>query len=177
MGLVYRILATTSADLDKVKYTFESSFPEEERPPFEMALSWEHSSFYAVYNEEGYAGLVDIVEYLDLVYIFFLAVEEKHRHLGIGGTILSDLKEKYVGKRIFLLAEELDPKYDNYEERLTRLRFYEKNGFQRSGVFILEFGVRYEMLIGSSKVSKEEFVATMTYLIGEELAKIYYANV
>ena len=176
MKLDYRRITPSSTDVAEVQTCFEKSFPPEERPPFEMTISWDNSKFMEVRLDRQFVGLVDVVECRDLLYVFFLAVEESFQDQGIGSQILTDLKDRYRGKRLFLLAEEIDPKYPDTETRKRRFAFYARNGFKPSGVFILEFGVRYEMLIENAPVTKNEFVETMTFLIGEENAKKYYSN-
>jgi len=179
MELTYQRMTKKSdkAILDKVQNTFETCFPPEERPPFHMIIGWKNASFFAVFRGEEYVGLVNTVEYHDLLYVFFLAIDAEHRKQGIGGTILTDLKKKHDGKRLFLLVDELDPKYEDYDVRLARYGFYQSNGFKPSGIFVLEFGVRYEMFVASEKVSKEEFVAVMTHVIGKFRAWMFYRNV
>ena len=176
MKLDYRRITPSSADVAEVQTCFEKTFPPEERPPFEMTISWDNSSFMEIRWNGQFVGLVDVVECRDLLYVFFLAVEESFQDQGIGSQILTDLKVRYRGKRLFLLADEIDPKYPDIETRKRRFAFYARNGFKPSGVFILEFGVRYEMLIENDPVTKNEFVETMTFLIGEENAKKYYSN-
>lgn len=177
MDLAFKKMGLTSLGVDKVKRLFESAFPEDERPPFEMTIGWEGSDFYGIYDEEEFVGLADIVELGDLVYLFFLAVEDDKRNQGYGSEILSIIKAKYAGRRLFLLADEASPKYSDFELRKRRLSFYQRNGFKLVGKRAREFNVIYEILSIGGDVSPSDFVAVMTSLIGEELAKVYYRDV
>ena len=177
MLLRYVPLAQQGDDIQKTKNLFESAFPEDERPPFEMMLGWNHDTFYGVYREEEYVALVDLIVCRDMVYVFFLAIEEKFRGQGIGSQILTDLKKEYPSHRLYLLAEELGDQYPDNPVRERRLRFYASNGFLPTGDTVLEFGVRYLLLCHGGHVSKAEFVETMASLIGEENARRFYAHV
>lgn len=163
---------------EQVERLFVSSFPEEERPPYEWMVKWENHSFNAVYEKDVFIGLSDWIELGDLVYLFFLAIDEKKRDKGYGSKILAFLKDKFPGKRIFLLAEVLDESYVDYKIRKKRFSFYGRNGFLPTGVFVKEYGVDYEVLsLNGKTVSKAEFVEVMESLIGEEMTKLYYSNV
>ena len=177
MRLRYVRLHGRSAELPKVKRLFESAFPPEERPPFEMMLTWEKNLFFAVYDAERFVALVDLIHYQDLVYVFFLAVEDSFRGKGYGTKILQDLLNEYPSERLYLLADEVGPSYADNEVRKRRIRFYDERGFHYQGIKVRELGVWYQMMVARGEVSKEEFVATMTYLIGEEMAAKYYADV
>lgn len=176
MNFEYRRITLGAPNQEDARYTFENSFPEEERPPYEMALSWENNRFHGVYHNDEFVALADVVEYEDLVYLFFLAVKEECRGRGIGTQILTDLKERYSGKRLFLLAEEAEPKYADYAQRIRRLGFYHRNGFDPSGVKILEFGVMYDLLTLGALVSQRDFLSLTIHLIGEEMAHRFYGH-
>lgn len=165
------------ADLAKTEYLFTHAFPEEERPPFEMMLQWAHDTFFGVYEEDEYVGLVDLIVYQDLVYVFFLAIEPSHRNRGLGTRILSELKQRYPTQRLFLLSDEAGEQYEDDALRRRRLAFYERNGFHDSGLRICEFGVYYRLMQLREPVSKGDFRAVMQSLIGEENARRFYANI
>lgn len=164
-------------DIQKTQYLFETAFPEEERPPFSMMMEWDHRDFYGIYREDGFVGLVSMVRLQDLLYVFFLAIDEGHRNEGIGSAVLAKILSENEGKRVFLLAEETDGHYPDMALRLRRQGFYHRNGFQNNGVKILEFGVMYDMLVHGGDVSRAEFVDVMRSLIGEENARRFYNKI
>ena len=136
-------------DKVKVEELYINAFPEDERCPFDILLSRvkkHKGDFYAFYNEEEFVGLIYNVVYKDIVYIYYLAITEPLRNKGYGTKVLNDMKEMYKDKRIILMAETLDPSFENYEQRLNRSKFYSKNGFNYQGYTIKEFGVVYDML-------------------------------
>ena len=66
------------------------------------------------------------------------------------------------------MIEEVNEKYDNFEERKNRLRFYENNGFHRFGYLHHEYRVDYEMLGMGEYVSREEYIELMYSVFPKE---------
>ena len=177
MSLTFVPIDEQGAEITKTEALFCSAFPEEERPPFEWMMRWKHDTFYAVYEENTFKGLVDLLLYGDLVYVFFLAISPEFQNQGIGSKVLAEILARYPKERVFLLADEAGEQYADNALRKRRLGFYGRNGFRDSGIKVVEFGVRYDMLIARGEVSKEEFRLVMQDLIGVEMAQKYYANI
>lgn len=168
------VLATNSHFNPASKRLYEEAFPPEERPPYRMLLSFERAKFYEIYDGNLFVGLADIVEKEDDTYLFFLAVEERLQNKGYGSKILQALQKRY--RNIYLLAEELDRSYANYEERLRRFAFYERNGFQSKHERVKDYGVWYEILYQEKEINASDFFETMRYLLGDALFERYYQN-
>lgn len=176
MNLTFRLLHLGSPDLEATRHLFETAFPEEERPPFEVTVGFERGLFYEVLDDGCHIGLVVLVPYEDILYVFFLAVEPEYRGQGYGSAILDKVISLYSEKRIFLLAEEPGSQYADNEMRLKRLSFYAKNGFELTPIRITEYEVTYALLTHGKDVSAQEFLATMEYLLGPEVYRDYYEN-
>lgn len=126
---------------------FVSAFIEEERPPvhiFFLSLKKDYHRLFGVYENDIFVGFYYLTFYKDICYIYFLAIKEEYRHLGYGSKILQYIKEKYPDYVLLLCYEEIDPKYDDYENRCKRERFYIKNGFVRNIFKVNEYGVVYQ---------------------------------
>ena len=65
----------------------------------------------------------------NVMFILYIAVNDKTQSKGYGSEILKKLQEECHNKPISLFIEMLDPKVDNYEQRVKRLAFYERNGY------------------------------------------------
>ena len=76
------------------------------------------------------------------------------------------MKVMHAGKRIVLNIEKLDEQERNFEQRIKRKAFYEKNGFSSSGYFVKEPGEKLEMLIFGGSISKEEIEAMYKNFFG-----------
>ena len=166
MKLGYLVVDYNYHYLSKLKYLFESAFPPEERPPFSWFVKMDKNQLFGVEDNNEFIGLISIVEYQDLVYLFFLAVKKRYRGKGYGSQILKDLLHKYANKRVFLLAEDPSIPSINQSERDNRIRFYEHNGFKLTETRIVEYGVEYVVLTSNEDVNKDEFLSLMEYLLG-----------
>lgn len=180
-NLIYKNYYSLKKDKNKVKSLYINAFPLEERCPFLILLSKvrkEKGEFFAIYDKEEYIGLIYNIVYKDIVYIYYLAIDDGKRNKGYGSKVLNDVKTMYKGKRVILMAETLDEKASNYEERINRNKFYSKNGFLYQGYTIMEFGVVYDMLgLETTPVLKIEFKELIKNYFGEfSYNKIYKRN-
>ena len=176
MTLDYLIVRNDYQHLSKIKHLFEHAFPSEERPPFSWLVKLDKNQLFAVEDNHVFIGLISLVEYQDLVYLFFLAVKKCYRGHGYGSQILKDILNKYSDKRVFLLAEDPDVPSHNQKERNSRIKFYSHNGFEKTELKVTEYGVEYIALTNNQKVSKEDFLDVMKYLL-EDYYLVYKNNV
>jgi len=149
-------------DNRKIKRLFRSAFPPDERPPY-FLLNWkakrEKAQILVAKDNNTFVGFVYLVTHLDLVYLFFLAVDESRRRCGCGSKLLTALKEKYAGKRIFLAREPLDPDAENYAQRVSRHNFYLKNGLVDLPMKIKEGPLVYDTMGIGGNISADEYHA------------------
>ena len=176
MKLDYNAVDNTYKYFGKVKYLFEHAFPEDERPPFNFLIKLDKNQLFGIEDKGEFIGLVSYVEYQDLLYIFFLAIKKKYRHKGYGSQVLQDMLHKYSDKRVFLLAEDPEVPNSNQAERDTRIRFYGNNGLTVTNTKIVEYEIPYIVLSNGCQISKDDFLATMKYLLGFYFS-IYEHNV
>ncbi len=173
--LNYIALSKNSTYFKQTENLYLNAFPEEERPPFDFTLRFKDNVMYAIEDDGTYVGLIDLSHNEDIVYIFFLAVDPIHRNKGYGARILKDITNKYADKRIYLSIEAVDPSAENYAQRLSRLGFYERNGFHPTGERFIEYGVEYDLLTYNHvKVTSKDHFRLMTHILGEKLGRLYY---
>ncbi len=173
--LVYHSFSYDHPYSSNTRSLYESAFPEEERPPFSILLGMKNNTLYMVVENDTFIGLIDTAKYQDQLYIFFLAIEPSMQSKGYGTQILKDIVAKNPEKRIYLSIETMDPKADNYSQRLQRLAFYERNGFFRTGESFDEFGVTYDLLTyNHASLSAKEHYKLMASLNEEEFARRFY---
>lgn len=163
-----------------IKKLYKYAFPANERVPFwllKRLAKKENADFFGIYDKQNFIGLVYIINYKDIVFIFYLAIDENLRGQGYGTKVLSAIKEKYDNHRIVLNIEEIDSKSSNNEQRLKRKKFYQKNGFIDLNYKIREAGVMYETLCYSKNnatVDKEEYMEMMRNYFGKVISKYVY---
>lgn len=152
------------AQLERYRSLYMTAFPQEERAPWRLLLrrgEQGRADMLAAMDGGEFAGLAYIVTHADSAYLFYLAVEGSRRGRGTGGQILSALKERYKGKRLFLAREMLDSSAENYPQRESRHRFYLANGFQDWGIHIKEGPVTYDVMGIGEIVTAPEYRALM----------------
>ena len=139
---------------------YQSAFPDSEKKPFSMIRTmWKKGKSDVWYCEENgtFAGLVITINGPDKILLDYLAVAKNRRGQGIGSGILKKMREKYVGKGVFLEIETVDETADNYEERKRRKQFYLANGMTPMNVFVELFGVDMELLGFDCYLTFEEY--------------------
>lgn len=142
----------------RVQELYEKAFPAEERVPLEVLYKpWTHGDFRAFLRGDIFCGLAFLLPDDKTCYLFYLAVEEEMRGLGVGSEILRQLKKMYEGKKIVLEMEVLDPDAENYGQRLLRDKFYQKNGLCHTGVIIEQCGVPYELMSTDARYTLSDY--------------------
>ena len=120
--------------LKRVIEIFEEAFPPNERTGDNdvSVYSKENGFAFLVLEDEnepvGLALLRDCGE--DLFFFINLAIAKEFRNKKYGTKALDILQNEYFkGKVLFGCIEALLPEADNYEQRVSRLDFYKRNGW------------------------------------------------
>ena len=81
----------------------------------------------------------------------------------------------YSDRTVTLMIEDMrETEADNYEQRIRRLQFYERNGFTQLHIHIIEAGVKYELLGTQTNVTQTEFLQLMKNYLGSLLYRFIY---
>ncbi|MBR1764149.1 MAG: GNAT family N-acetyltransferase [Ruminococcus sp.] len=158
-----------SESLPRLEALYLSAFPENERAPFGRLVKMSRKpwvNFFEARADGEPAGLLYVVNYRDLSYVFYFAVREDLRGRGIGSAILAAARRKYSGRRLFLAIEQLDESAENYAQRLSRRSFYIKNGFEPLGSKAREGPVVFDLLGIGGPVGNREYRALMRSALG-----------
>ena len=162
---------------DKVTEIYERSFPHEEQIPLPELrrsaerdevdfLAWIDPSLPA--GEDGAGNVVALTfsfAFPDLFYLGFLAVDGRTRSAGYGSRILTHLRERYGDVPQLLEIEPVVREAGNYQQRVRRLAFYERNGFTVTNMLTHEAGQTYRVLARDGVVTPqrlEEALNSMT---------------
>jgi len=112
--------------LDRIKITYESSFPEEERRVFFLVqkLITDEPAFavYALLQDEEYIGFITTWTFEKFVYIEHFAIEPIARNSGIGAKVMM----QFLSKKQNVVLEVEEPR-DDLSRR--RVGFYVRLGF------------------------------------------------
>lgn len=162
----------------EIKSLYRAAFPANERAPLFILFHRtrnEGNSFCAVVDRGEFVGLVYTIKSDKMVYVFFLAVDERKRGNGYGTKILDMIKNHYADRAVALMIEDTTvTDTDNYEERINRLDFYKKNGFKQLHIKINEACVDYELLGTIGDITLNDFFEIMKGFFGRILFKFIY---
>ncbi len=159
----------------KIKKLYRQVFPMEERVPFWLLMKKAKPSiadFWALYDNENWAGFSYIVKGEELAYLFYLAIKPDEQRKGYGGTALDILKDYYKDCKLFLALESLDQTADNYEQRVKRHSFYQKCDFSDMPYKIKEASVIYDIMGIGGVVEPEEYDRMMEHYLGRFLKRM-----
>ena len=89
-------------DLKKIERLYITAFPEDERIPFvylQKKLKKKTTYLYALYDP-SFKGFVYCTLNKDILYIFYLAIQDEDRGQGYGSSFLKFLKETFSHCRL-----------------------------------------------------------------------------
>jgi len=180
MSINLRQLTQDDDNYSKVIDLYKKAFTTAKRVPtwlLKFKLRKGKTGFSVVYDDNTWIGLIYTTEYKGIVLVHFLAITESCRSGGYGSKVIDKMKTMHTGKRIILNIETLDKEEKNYQQRIRRKAFYEKNGFRSSGYIVKEPGEKLEMLIFGGSISKEEIEAIYENLFGSYLGFLFRPKV
>ena len=111
-------------------------------------------SFLAYFDQGVFIGFTYVICTDNLVYLLFLAVKESKQSQGYGSQILAQVREEAGERPCVLTIEPMDEEQvSNRAQRLKRLAFYERNGYQALNHFYFEGSERYQILTTDKSLS------------------------
>ncbi len=165
-----------SCEESELRRLYHSAFPKDEQFPFyylKKKAKHSNADFFGIYDDVVFVGLVYNIYYKDMIYIFYFAIDDGLRGQGYGSRTLAMIKKHAKGKRVLLNIEHVDKKYDNYEERITRKGFYEKNGFKDCNILTSEKGIELDLLSYGGQINKYEYSQLLKRYFGSMLFNLF----
>lgn len=159
----------------EIKEIYLEAFPKRERKPYitlRRSVKKGKAVLMTATEENQLLGFVVLIPYEDMVMVDYLAVSSKIRSKGTGSYIMQNVCEKYAGKKIVLLIECLDDKAENREQRIARRKFYLKNDFTSSGIFIEGASGQMEIMNYGGRVSGEDYLRLQKHALGTLFFKL-----
>lgn len=143
---------------------YDASFPDEEKVDFDGFFSGVFKGFKLVgqYDNGELVGMMHYIVKKDFIHLNYFAITTLKRGKGYGSKFLSWLKRKYK-LPIVVDVEELDPLSENYECRIKRHRFYNKNGFVHGEFTFMWQGVFF-VYLHYKHISANSFKKHITYI-------------
>lgn len=149
-----------SKDYSVCKALQRRAFPKEEQYPFwqlRLMTLKKGVRFSAFYDGVLFCGIAYTASTERVMYVLYLAVDDRLRSQGYGTKILDLLQAENPEKDIVLNVEPLDERAKNYEQRKKRLAFYGRNGFSDTGYRMTDVTGEYCILSNSERFSVSDY--------------------
>ncbi len=152
-------------DVDSI---YKEAFPPNERVPLERIIEpkthLEGNYVYAVYEGNKCVAFYHIYEAEKFYYLDFFAVLADLRSKGYGAKIMKYLLDSFPDKPIMGLAEYPTEGIDNYEQRIRRIEFYERNNMYNLEKTVEVSDEKYYVLASEKNAPGNEFIDFVMYL-------------
>ena len=125
-----------SPELKELEALYTRAFPPNERRPLEE-LTDEKSGMIKVlgfYQHAVFCGMAVTLSAAGLVHIIYLAMEERFRGQGLGSLALEEIRKMASGQKIMVDVERVEDGAPNNDQRIRRIAFYRKNGYEETEV-------------------------------------------
>ena len=157
---------------EKAMEIYRDAFPEDEltdisRLSEALPSSMNFEEWALVYGKRA-VGYLIVLFTDDIAYFLHLAVAKECRGKGFGSSAMKFLNERFASHLVFFSVETPSEKAENQQQRLARIRLYERMGYRISGIEILDNEISYSVMCRSTADEKEvEFIRA--YLINNNL--------
>lgn len=153
-------------ETEKLYALNDEAFPASERipsPKLLAALEEFSCDAYAFYEDTVFVGFAVLLTEKErkMAYLSYFAIDAAFRSRGYGAKALAKLAQHYTGYQIALDMERMDKTAENYEQRVRRLAFYQRNGYKRAGVGFRYFGMDLEIMNNNGTFREADFKALL----------------
>ena len=169
------ILNANQKPWKEIKEIYMEAFPKAERKPFftvRRSVNKGKSLLLTAMENEVLQGFVMAIPYKNMVMVDYLAVSSKIRSRGTGSKMMQEICRYCPGEKIVLLIERLDDTAENKDQRIARRRFYFKNGFTSSNIYITGRSGNMEILNFGGTVSKQEYMDLQQHALGKLMFRL-----
>lgn len=166
MALTARKIGFFSSDNRRVRDLLLELFPEPER--LDVAVmrfrSLSRMADYSGYYDEAnrFCGFTYVIHTDKMALILYLAVDGTMHSKGYGSEIMRQVLRRHENREIVLNCEPMDDHAENAEQRLRRIRFYERLGLKVTGYQYVQKG-NFPYAIMSTRIpfSVDEYKALL----------------
>ncbi len=147
--MILKRITSEFKDIELVNALAKEAFPPAEylEPKKIIEMSEEiELDFWALYDEQKFVGFMTVFLYEDISYLFFLAIDGKSRSKGYGSKALAELEKKYPRYQQVVDLEMVEEGSSNNEQRITRRKFYIRNGYRATGCYLMYNEIPLEIM-------------------------------
>ncbi len=158
--LTYDVVGTFTPEMSQLYLT---SFTEIEKVPEENILrTIGRGGKLVEYRDDGrFIGFTLTFTSGDCTFWIYLATIPEVRGKGYGAKLIDMIRQIHPDKRIFLVVEPMDEGADDYEMRVRRQRFYERNGCINPGITLISDDAPFDSMFVSGVLTEKEMRDTV----------------
>ncbi len=159
----------------EIKKIYLEAFPKAERKPLfvvKYSIIRGKTKVITVIENEILQGFAMVIPFENMVMVDYLAVSNEIRSKGVGSKIIAEVCKQFENKKIVLLIERINDSAINSEQRSARRKFYIKNGFTSSNIYINGISGEMEILNYGGNVSVQEYLNLQKYALGRFMFKV-----
>lgn len=176
---VHAVKSNTEPLSAQINELYLEAFPQNERKSIETLYSHQESGYcdlLAILEDDGqFVGMISTIKRPNIMLVEYFAIAPDFRGKGYGSKVLELLHAKYSDTHICLEIEDsTDESAENFQQRLSRLRFYQSNGFQQLHWVVNFFDVPLEVLGTSPDIDFDNYIQLYTQIHGEIIHKNIY---
>ncbi len=137
MHLTEKPISKKLGNYKEIAELMQSAFPKEELMPMwllSIIAKKKDYNFNAYYDNDLFVGILFTIDTKDTLFVVYIAVNDRIHSKGYGTKLLQILFKQHPEKSVTLFIETMDPAANNYEQRVKRLAFYERNDFVHTGI-------------------------------------------
>ncbi len=144
---------------------YDVSFTPEEKIPLEnlKRTFGKGGKLLFYYDNDTFVGFTYCFEQKNITFFVYFATCPKFRNRGYGSQILGMIKQRYSGRKLFLVVESLDEIAPDSELRSRRHRFYERNGWRNANTRLLSDGYYFDSMYLGEPVDGKEMSSAVEY--------------
>lgn len=146
-------------DYKQVEKIYNDSFPKDERANFSVLILGlvRNCELFILKEENILCGFIYLINYKDMTFILYLAIDSLKRSKGYGGYILRWCKEYKKDNIIYLNIDEINDKFEDNDIRKKRLKFYLSNGFYLTEYLSVEKKCNFNIMSTANKFDLESY--------------------
>lgn len=168
----------SSSDKKLIKKLYYESFDKDERFPFwllKKCSKEKNVKFNVIYKKDKVIGFQYIIEYDNIAYLMYFAIEKNQRNNGYGSEILKNLNKSY--KNVLLSIEKVNEKV--FDIKNKRKQFYLINEFVGTNKYIVDNNVEYELLCNNSNlnITKEILEKRYTMMTSSKILRFIISKI
>lgn len=151
----------TLAQMPALVEIYNEAFPRKERRPIanlKKGLRQGRAVALGAFEGDKLLGFLYATKQNRLNLIDYLAVAHDGRGKGVGSALLEEFAKRREGERMVLLIEAVDPKAENFKQRLARKRFYVRSGYAPCAFRVSEIAGDMEVMSFGGNVKEKEFL-------------------